>query len=169
MKRLVTPAMVLVIGLAVLSGCVTTAAAAAKLTLKEKDGLLTCTDIQNSPFENSGLKITIKKGQNGYAQFVKTDKKGNETKDYYKFDFATNTAVKYSYVSAMGTAYYYYYNLQKGELTKIENGDHADVTQSTKNAKRWDNAAATVDEEIKALQSYFVAQFGMTIEKAVKN
>jgi hypothetical protein len=182
MKKLL--ALTLVLALAALSSCAagptaapaaaTTAAStpaaavAAALTLVEKDGLLTATDTQKSPFENSGLKITIKKGQDGYAQFVKTDKQGNETKDYYKFDLATNTAVKYSYVAAMGSAYYYYYDLQKNELTKVEDGDHKDVTQRLKDAKRWDAAVTSTSEEVKALRSYFEAQFGKTIEKAVK-
>ncbi|MGQ9840429.1 MAG: hypothetical protein ACUVR4_07885 [Anaerolineae bacterium] len=182
MKKLL--ALTLVLGLAALSGCAagdtatpaavptaastTGGAVAAALTLVEKEGLLTAIDTQKSPFKDSGLKITIKKGQDGYALFVKTDKQGNETKDYYKFDFAANTVVKYTYVAAMGNAYYYYYDLQKNELTKVEDGDHKDVTQRLKDAKRWDTAATSVSDDIKALQSYFETQFGKTIEEAVK-
>ena len=62
---------------------------------EEKDGLLVYLDLKNSPFEESGLNISIKKGEDGYADFVKTDLKGNETKDYYKFDYLTNTVEIY--------------------------------------------------------------------------
>lgn len=179
MNKVVTLALVSL--LVVLLGCTATPTTAptmsptatrtggTALALVEKDGLWTATDTQKSPFEDSGLKIIIKKGSGGYAQFVKTDKKGNETKEYYKFDFAINIAIKYTYVSAMGSAYYYYYDLLKNELVKVEDGDHKDVTQRLKEAKRWDGAAKTMSEDVKALQSYFQAQFGKTIEQAVKD
>lgn len=134
---------------------------------EEKDGLLVYLDLENSPFEESGLNISIKKGEDGYADFVKTDLKGNETKDYYKFDYSTNTVEKYYYVSAMGTAYYYYYNLEKDELSKVEDGDHNDVTEKMKSSGRWDSAAEKTAEEIKSLQDYFKEQYGSTIEKTV--
>ncbi|MBE6082300.1 MULTISPECIES: hypothetical protein [Tissierellales] len=134
---------------------------------EEKDGLLVYLDLKNSPFEESGLNISIKKGEDGYADFVKTDLKGNETKDYYKFDYSTNTVEKYYYVSAMGTAYYYYYDLEKDELSKVEDGDHNDVTEKMKSSGRWDSAAEKAAEEIKSLQDYFKEKYGSTIEEAV--
>ncbi|WP_313164484.1 hypothetical protein [Sedimentibacter sp.] len=134
---------------------------------EEKDGFLVYTDTENGPFEESGLKISIKKGEGGYAEFIKTDLNGNETVDYYKFDYVDNIAEKYYYVSAMGTAYYYYYDLEKDELAKVEDGDHNDTTESLKSAGRWDGAAEKTKEEVKILEDYFKEQYDTTIKEAV--
>lgn len=145
----------------------TPASAPEGVTVEEKDGLTIYTDLQKSPFENSGLKITIKKGEDGYAKFVKTDLTGKETVDYYNFDYAKNVMEKYYYVSAMGTAYYYYYDLAGNALVKVEDGDHKDSTQSLKDNKRWDGANEKTQDEVKSLEDYFKSQYGMTIKEAV--
>lgn len=137
------------------------------VTVEEKEGLTIYTDLQKSPFEKSGLKITIKKGEDGYAKFVKTDLTGKETVDYYNFDYAKNMMEKYYYVSAMGTAYYYYYDLAGDALVKVEDGDHKDSTQSLKDNKRWDGANEKTKDEVKSLEDYFKSQYGMTIKEAV--
>ncbi|MBU5428257.1 hypothetical protein KQI41_17830 [Tissierella pigra] len=134
---------------------------------EEKDGLLVYTDVENGPFDESGLKISIKEGEDGYVEFIKTDLEGNETVDYYKFDYATNTMEKYYYVSAMGTAFYYYYDLEEGQLVKVEDGDHNDSTEGMKSSGRWDSAAEKTDEEVKLLEDYFKEQYSMTIKESV--
>ena len=180
MKKIISSLFVLILTMGLLAGCgkkvvenadktqKNSAAVNSQLEkFKEKEGLLTYTDKSNSPFENSGLEITIKKGESGYAKFVKTDKEGKATVDYYTFDYGKNTVEKYYYVSAMGTDFYYYYDLAKGELAKIEDGKHNDNTQKTKEANRWDKAAATMQEEVKALEKYFKEQYNKTIKEAV--
>ena len=132
---------------------------------EEKDGLLIYVDTENSPFEDSGLKISINKDEN-YVEFIKTDLEGNETVDYYKFDYSTNTMEKYYYVSAMGTAFYYYFDLETGELAKVEDGDHKDTTEGMKEAGRFDGAAEKTKDEVNELESYFKAQYNMTIKEA---
>lgn len=132
---------------------------------EEQDGLLVYVDTENSPFEDSGLKISINEGEN-YVEFVKTDVEGNETVDYYKFDYSTNTMEKYYYVSAMGTAFYYYYDLEKGELAKVEDGDHEDTTESMKESGRFDGAAEKTKDEVNELESYFKDKYNMTIKEA---
>jgi predicted small lipoprotein YifL len=138
-----------------------------KSKFEEKDGILVYTDVENGPFEESGLKISIKKGDDGYVEFIKTDLEGNETVDYYKFDYSTNTVEKYYYVSAMGTAFYYYYDLEKNELDKVEDGDHNDNTEKMKSSGRWDSAAEKTKEEVSILEDYFKEQYSMTIKEAV--
>ncbi len=134
---------------------------------EEVDGMMVCIDTESSPFEDSGLKISIKKGEDGFAEFLITDKDGNETVNYYKFDFNENVVEKYNYVSAMGTAFYYYYDLEGKELFKIEDGDHKDSTDSAKEAGRWDSSAEKIKEEVESLENYFKEQYGKTIEEAV--
>lgn len=133
----------------------------------EKDGILVYTDTKNSPFDESGLEIQIKKGEKGSAKFIVTDKEGKATVDYYIFDYDKNHVEKHYYVSAMGTEFYYYYDLDKKALVKIEDGEHKDSTEKTKSSKRWDKAVASIDEEVKALEKYYEDQYKMTIKEAV--
>ena len=137
------------------------------VNFKEEDGLYTCLDTEKSPFDESGLDISIKKGENGYAKFVITDKEGKATVDYFDFNYEKNQVERYRYVSAMGSAYYYYFDLEKGELEKIENGDHEDTTEKTKSGGRWDKAANTVKDDVQALEDYFKQEYGKTIKEAV--
>lgn len=134
---------------------------------KEENGVLTYLDTDNGPFEGVGLKVLIQKGEDGNAKFIKTDLTGTEGADYYIFDYSNNTFEKYYFVSAMGTGYYYYYDLEKDELTKMEDKDHNDTTQSTKDAKRWDSAVEKVKEEIEVLEEYFKEEHNKTIKEFV--
>ncbi|WMJ23135.1 hypothetical protein RBG61_00310 [Paludicola sp. MB14-C6] len=133
--------------------------------LKEGD-ILTYTDTKNSPFEDCGLKIEVKQGKDGYVKFTKTDLEGKATVEYYNFDNATQTMLKHYYVGAMGTSFYYTYDLNKNELIKVEDKDHNDTTQKTKDSGRWDKAAKTVSDEVKFLQDYFKTQYEISILEA---
>lgn len=128
--------------------------------------VLTYTDLANSPFENCGLKIDIKRADEGYVMFTKVTLDGHPTVDYYKFDFENGIMEKYYYVSAMGTAYYYTWDLAEGALVKIEDGDRNDSSEALKKMGRWDTAAETVSGEVEALQAYFAEQYGVSIEEA---
>ena len=134
---------------------------------EEKDGLLEYSGTENNPFDQTGFKIIVKKGDGGYAKFIKTDLEGRETVDYYTFDYSNNAVEKYYYVSAMGTAFYYYFDLEKNELVKVENGDHEDSTQGMKDSGRWDKAASGMVDEVKSIEDYFVKQFGKSIKNFV--
>lgn len=140
-------------------------AKAAGLEFKEENGVLTCLDVKNSPFEKSGLKITLDKSKKT-VNFVKTDLEGKSTVEYWLFNYADNTVIKYSYVSAMGTGYYYYYDLTKNEITKLEDKDHADKTESSKQGGRLASATDTLKDEVSKLSSYFKQQFGKNIADA---
>lgn len=130
----------------------------------EIDGIFTYTDLENSPFEASGLKIDYIKGEDQYMKFVKTDLKGNETVEYYNFDLINKQVEKFYYVSAMGTGFYYTFDLESRELIKIEDKEHVDRTQKTKDSGRWDSAVDSVTSEIEALEQYFEAEYGEKIE-----
>lgn len=130
------------------------------------DGVAVCTDTANCPFDGCGLKIEISHENGGSAKFTKTQLDGTETVDYYIFDYSDNTMEKYYYVSAMGSAYYYTYDLSAGELVKVENGEHVDSTESMKSSGRWDSAAEKTKNEVKSLEDYFLAQYGVTIAQA---
>lgn len=136
---------------------------------EENNGVLAYTDLENSPFEDSGLQMNIEKGETGYCEFYKTDLEGRPTVDYYIFDYGQNEVVKYYYVSAMGTGFYYYYDLTDKKLVRLEGEDHTDSTESAKDAGRWESAEESTKKEIDALEDYFKTQFGITIEEAVKN
>ena len=135
------------------------------LEFAEEDGLLVCLDVENSPFEESGLKITIDTSAQT-VNFVKTDLDGNATVEYWTFSTADNTVEKYYYVSMMGTGFYYYFDLTAYELVRIESDEHEDKTQSTIDSGRFDSANETTTDEVSKLSDYFEAQFGMTINEA---
>lgn len=178
MKKIVSLLLVLMLVMGMAAGCssggneeVNTPPAESsqeESKFEEVDGLLVYTDVENGPFEESGLKISIEKGDAGYAEFIKTDLDGNETVDYYKFDYEANTMEKYYYVSAMGTAFYYYYDLEAGELVRVEDGDHNDSTEGMKASGRWDSAAEKTKEEVETLENYFKDQYGMSIKEMVQ-
>ncbi len=169
MKRVLALLLVLIMAAGAASGCAGKAAPALPegVTAEQKDGLTIYTDTKSSPFENSGLRITVKKGGEGYAKFVKTDLEGRETADYYTFDYFKNVLEKYYYVPAMGSAYYYYYDLEKKEILKVEDQDHMDITQKMKDSGRLDSAREKIEGELEALEGYYKGQYNMTIKEAV--
>ena len=133
----------------------------------EKDGMLNYLDTEDSPFADSGLDITVDP-QAKTVNFVITDKEGTATVEYYKFDYNLMTMEKHTYVSAMGTGFYYIYDLNAGELVQVFNEDREDTTESTKQAGRFDSAAESTKAEVQQLEDYFVAKFGDTIADMVK-
>ena len=132
----------------------------------EEGGVLTYLDTENSPFEGAGLKITADPSAKT-VKFVKTDLDGNETVEYYTFDFNTNTVEEYYFVSMMGTGFYYTFDLEKGEISKIEDSDHNDSTQSSKDSGRYDGANERTKSDVEALRKYFSEQFGKEIADMV--
>lgn len=136
-----------------------------KLELKEEDGVLKCLDTTNSPFEDSGLNITVD-GETQTVNFVKTDSAGKDTVEYWKFNYTDNTVEKYTYVSMMGTGFYYYYDLSAQELVRVESDNHEDKTDSTKENGRFDSAAEDTKDQVNKLEAYFSEQFGKSIKEA---
>lgn len=132
---------------------------------KEENGTMVYTDTENCPFEDCGLKIVIDSSKKD-GKFTKTTKEGEESSDYYDFNYETNTVEKYYYVSAMGTAYYYTYDLEKGELVKVEGQNHEDKTESTKSSGRWDKSAEKVKTEVEQIEKYFEEQYGVSLKEA---
>lgn len=133
----------------------------------DENGVLTYLDTANAPFDGAGLKITADKAAKT-VNFVKTDLDGNETVEYYTFDFNSNTVEQYYYVSMMGTGFYYTFDLAANEIVKIEDSDHNDSTQSTKDNGRFDSANDRLKGDVEALQNYFTEQYGVSIEDMVK-
>lgn len=134
---------------------------------KNDNGILTYLDTENSPFDGLGVKIIINNANNT-AKFIKTDLAGNEGVDYYTFNFKDNTFEKYYFVSAMGNGYYYYYDLTNKVLTKVEDKERKDSTQSMKDADRWDNAVKNTEADIAILQDYFNKEYKTSIKDFVK-
>lgn len=135
-----------------------------KAEFTDENGVLTYLDTENSPFEGAGLKITADKSSKT-VKFVKTDLEGNETMEYYLFDYSTNTVEQYYYVSMMGTGFYYTYDLAADEIVKIEDSDHNDSTQSSKDSGRYDGANERMKSDVATIEEYFSEQFGMTISE----
>lgn len=134
----------------------------------EENGVLTYLDTEHSPFEGAGLKITADKSAKT-VNFVKTDLEGNETVEYYTFDYNSNTVEQYYYVSMMGTGFYYTYDLNAGEIVKIEDIDHNDSTQSTKDSGRYDSANDRLKGDVASLEAYFTEQYGISISDMVNS
>lgn len=139
-----------------------------KVEFTEEDGVLTYLDTEHSPFEGSGLKITADKTAKT-MKFVKTDLEGKETLEYYLFDYNSNTVEQYYYVSMMGTGFYYIYDLTAGEIVKIEDSEHKDATQKTKDSGRYDGTNERMKSDVAAIEGYFSEQFGMTISEMVNS
>ncbi len=133
----------------------------------DENGVLTYLDTANAPFEGAGLKITVDKAAKT-VNFVKTDLDGNETVEYYNFDLNNNTVEEYYYVSMMGTGFYYTFDLGANEIVKVEDSEHNDSTQSTKDSGRYDGANDRMKGDVEALQNYFTENYGVSIEDMVK-
>lgn len=143
------------------------ASAAGTDVFTDEDGVLTYLDTANAPFEGAGLKITVDKAAKT-VNFVKTDLDGNETVEYYNFDLNNNTVEEYYYVSMMGTGFYYTFDLGANEIVKVEDSEHNDSTQSTKDNGRYDSANDRMKGDVEALQNYFTENYGVSIEDMVK-
>lgn len=133
----------------------------------DENGVLTYLDTANAPFEGAGLKITVDKAAKT-VNFVKTDLEGVETVEYYTFDFNSNTVEEYYYVSMMGTGFYYTFDLAANEIVKVEDSEHNDSTQSTKDNGRYDGANDRMKGDVEALRNYFTENYGVSIEDMVK-
>ena len=143
------------------------ASAAGTDVFTDENGVLTYLDTANAPFEGAGLKITVDKAAKT-VNFVKTDLDGNETVEYYTFDLNSNTVEEYYYVSMMGTGFYYTFDLAANEIVKVEDSEHNDSTQSTKDSGRYDGANDRMKGDVEALQNYFTENYGVSIEDMVK-
>ena len=144
-----------------------TESAAGTDVFTNESGVLTYLDTANAPFEGAGLKITVDKAAKT-VNFVKTDLDGNETVEYYNFDLNSNTVEEYYYVSMMGTGFYYTFDLAANEIVKVEDSEHNDSTQSTKDSGRYDGANDRMKGDVEALQNYFTENYGVSIEDMVK-
>lgn len=144
-----------------------TESAAGTDVFTDESGVLTYLDTANAPFEGAGLKITVDKAAKT-VNFVKTDLDGNETVEYYNFDLNSNTVEEYYYVSMMGTGFYYTFDLAANEIVKVEDSEHNDSTQSTKDSGRYDGANDRMKGDVEALQNYFTENYGVSIEDMVK-
>lgn len=144
-----------------------TESAAGTDVFTDENGVLTYLDTANAPFEGAGLKITVDKAAKT-VNFVKTDLDGNETVEYYNFDLNSNTVEEYYYVSMMGTGFYYTFDLAANEIVKVEDSEHNDSTQSTKDSGRYDGANDRMKGDVEALQNYFTENYGVSIEDMVK-
>lgn len=116
----------------------------------------------NAPLDNIAMKTVIAEEDKSIV-FSPADEDGNTGEDYFKFDLENNIFEKYKFVSPMGTGFYYYYNLENNELVKMENMDHEDTTESTKEAGRWESAVEGVESDIEELETYFEEVFGVSI------
>ena len=144
-----------------------TASAAGTDVFTDENGVLTYLDTANAPFEGAGLKITVDKAAKT-VNFVKTDLDGNETVEYYNFDLNSNTVEEYYYVSMMGTGFYYTFDLAANEIVKVEDSEHNDSTQSTKDNGRYDSANDRMKGDVEALRNYFTENYGVSVEDMVK-
>ncbi|MGM9605887.1 MAG: ABC transporter substrate-binding protein, partial [Oscillospiraceae bacterium] len=140
---------------------------AAKLTLTEENGLLTCFDAETSPFEDCAVRVTVDQSAKTVT-FTKATADGKDTQEYYCFMPEEHMMEQFYYVSMMGTGFYYYYDTELGEMVRMENMNHEDTTASAKENGRFDGPAERIKGEAAALESYFEESFGMTIAEAVQ-
>ena len=166
MKRL-TAIILAVAAIACLAGCSGEKGNESAAKLEDKgDGTLTYLETENSPLDG-GLLITVDKSA-GTVNMQVTDKSGNETTEYYKFSPSESICERYRYVAMMGTGFYYTFDYDAGEMTKILNNDKEDTTQSTKEAGRFDSAQSETKEQVDSLISYFETAFGMTLSESIE-
>jgi hypothetical protein len=166
MKRIITLLMA-VLTIACLAGCSSKAEESTAASLEDSgNGTLTYLEVENSPLDG-GLLITVDKSA-GTVNMQITDKSGNETTEYYKFNPADNTCERYRYVSMMGTGFYYTYDYNAGEISTILNNDKEDVTQSTKDSGRFESAQSETKEYVDSLISYFETTFSTTLDDIIE-
>lgn len=130
---------------------------------EQKEGYMEFLEIEKSPISGGGLRIQFFPEEKK-LHMIKTDSTGNDTVEYLTFFLDKMEVEKYRYVSMMGTGFYYYYSVEKEELYKIEDNSHADKTESTKEAGRFENAYNEVKEEVTKILEYFSERFMPTDE-----
>ncbi|MCX7911403.1 MAG: hypothetical protein N2506_00335 [Dehalococcoidales bacterium] len=167
MKKVIFVAAAIMLGIIILGGCSADSLVKAGFK-KASDGSYTYLDTKTSPLPEGGLKIALVPGTEGYVKFIVTDAEGKETADYYKFTPARSEVLRYHYVSAMGTAFNYYFDYAAMQLLKVTDASNKDVTDSLKRMGRWDAAASETGEHVRKLVDYFRSRFGMEINEAVR-
>lgn len=135
--------------------------------LTEENGVLTCLDTENSPFDDCAVHTVVDKTA-GTVTFTKATMEGQDTQEYYRFSPKEHMVEQYYFVSMMGTGFYYYYDTELGEMTRMEDADHNDNTESSKESGRFDGAAERIKGDVAMLEAYFADSFGMTIPEAVQ-
>lgn len=135
------------------------------LGFEQKEGCLEFLELEQSPIAGGGLRIQFFP-EESKLHMIKTDASGNDTVEYVSFYLDKKEAEKYRFVSMMGTGFYYYYNIEKQELYKIENDAHEDRTQSSKEAGRFDGASDDMKSEVELLSTYFSGRF-MPMEELI--
>lgn len=167
MKKRILLLVMAVFMMSFIVGCGNDSEVEGNMEFVEENGLLFYTDLENSPFAKSGLKIEIQKGENGSVTFTKTDLSGNPTVDYYVFDFEKKTMEKYYYVSAMGNGYYVVLDLEGDEGLQMRDQSGEDITERIQSAGRWDASIDGAKEDKKLIEAYFQEYFDMSIEEAI--
>lgn len=132
----------------------------------EEDGKLVYLETENIPVEAPALKVIVDKDAK-IVEFLPAEADGTTGADFFKFNLETNEFEKYYYVSMMGTGHYYYYDLANNELLRVEDNDHADVSESTKESGRWDGAVEKIEGEKESLENYFKEANKKTIEEFI--
>lgn len=140
---------------------------ASENTLTSQDGKLVDTDKGATAVEGVGFEITIDpQAKTATFQFIDPSS-GEAFQDYGVFDYNANTYLRHLASSAMGKTYNYTYDLAGGELISVSDDQGDDLSQSVKDSGRWEKAQADTAEQAQAIQDYFQARYGMTIEEAI--
>ena len=168
MKKGLLIGLVILVLAAAAAGCVssTTSSDSASALADNGDGTLSALDTTGSPIDG-GLNITVDKNE-GSVNMQITDANGEDTVEFFKFTPADSTCHRYRYVSMMGTGFNYFFDYSAGTMTKIEDIDNNDVTDSTKEQGRFDSAESETKELVDSLMAYFEETYGMSIDNAVE-
>lgn len=140
-----------------------------KAKFKEEASGITCTDLENSPFEKGGLNIIVKNKDEKSIRFTITSDQGINTTDYYLFDFDNNIMREYSHISQEEEGYYYTVDLKTLEITKIESREKKDVTETMKSKEDFNEKESEIKKDIALLQNYFKDKYGVSMEEAVED
>lgn len=138
-------------------------------TLTKEGDKLVDSDPKADVIEGAGFAITVDPAAKT-ARFTQIDPaSGAEFQNFSEFNYADNTFVRQNVVAAMGKTYVYTIDLATNTMTKVTDGDGADLSESMRSSGRWDKGQADTVAQAKAIADYFEARYGMSVEKAVQN
>jgi hypothetical protein len=138
-----------------------------KSLIEDSEGNLTALDTESSLFPGGGVRILVNKEER-FFHFQITDKKGNDTKEYYRFYPDEEILERLSYVAMMGTQFIYKLDYQNNKMLEVINVDGENVIDSARKMGRLEKPETEMIETGGMLQDYVRQTYGMSIEDAVQ-
>lgn len=141
------------------------AAPAASAMLTEQDGKLVDTDKEAKVIEGAGLAITVDPAAKTVTFQQIDPASGEKFQNFTTFDYTKGTMLRHLVSSAMGKTYEYTLELATNTLASVADDKGKDLSESTRQAGRWEKAEGETRAQRADFEAYFLARYGKSIEQ----